>query len=28
MGSVPGVASTMRWTRSHTELMHAKSTGF
>src|SRR5258705_2246680 len=27
MGSVPGVASTMRWTRSHTELMHAKSTG-
>src|ERR1700729_3443715 len=28
MGSDPGAASTMRWMRSHTELMHVKSTGF
>src|SRR5258706_7794255 len=27
-GSDPGAASTMRWMRSHTESMHAKSTGF
>ena len=28
MGSDPGAASTMRWMRSLTELMHVKSTGF